>query len=440
MHAPPVSHEHARRSAIARRARRSMAVAEDGAGAHPLLRAQRTFGNQAVQGMVRTGFAAQSPALQRASELDSQTTETERKQIQSLGNEKVGEISPAELKSHMTGKDKTSISGLEKTSFGSGIDAKIQPGLLNIAGTIFGDAFRPNSVTNLALDLSKYGGVNGVYRFALIQRKTAPKLQLVIEVVSSSPPANVAKTDLVKGQARFDKFGFKLGSGFATDVKKRQLFSALDRIPDAILARVPGVTFILDLRSTGDHKEAGHYDPNIHAVHLFAASLETLQNTSDPLGANLFTYTIAHEMGHALDYEAYTEKRIKRDRLAKELKDAQTEARRINMDTDLGLDAGDKAKQKEKADQAKIKQLQKDLDAAEKEFAKAQDDLDEEKGGAHTQSKKFKDASKGKAISTYGGTAPVEHFAELFSMYVLDPKLLQSLRPDAYNYFSAMFP
>src|SRR5688572_12134984 len=109
MHTPPVPRERTRRTAIARRARRGVAVADDTVGAQPLLRAQRTFGNQAVQGMVRDGLAAPTPGLQRASELEAQTGEAERKQIHSLGNEKVGEISAAELKSQMTGKDRTSI-------------------------------------------------------------------------------------------------------------------------------------------------------------------------------------------------------------------------------------------------------------------------------------------------------------------------------------------
>ena len=372
------------------------------------------------------------------SALDQHTNEAERKSLQILTIEKVPAISPDELKGLFKTGDKVSAP-VDDVKFGPGIDKKLEAGLKNVAGTIFQEeGFRFNSVTNLPLNLKPFGGVSGVYRFTLVDRKTKPKRQLIIEQVSSSPPSDSSKIDVAKHEKRMEKFGFKLGSGFGGNDIKKQLFAALARIPDPILERMRGVTFMRHEQHTGDSDEAGHYDPNTHTIKLFGSTLDKLMNSADALGADRFTYTIVHEVSHAVDYESYTKARERRDTLEKQLKEARKESKKVAIDPNAGLDAEKSMKDKDKQDQAKIKQLAKELEQAEKEFNKATEKLDPHKGGGHSQSKGFKDA-KGKAISKYGGKANVENFAELLSIYILDPKLLKSLRPEAYEYFSKTF-
>jgi hypothetical protein len=163
-------------------------------------------------------------------------------------------------------------------------------------------------------------------------------------------------------------------------------------------------------------------------------------NSADALGADFFTYVVAHEVAHAVDYESFTKARIKRDALAVRLRDARTEAKRVTVDPNAGLGDDKAMAEKTMQDKAKIRQIEKDLNQAEEAFAKAREVLDETTGGSHSRSKGFKDASKGKQISKYGERDVGENFAELYSIYILDPKLLQSLRPEAFKYFAKTFP
>jgi hypothetical protein len=449
------------------RARPAPATPEPGRDEHAIVRLQQAVGNQAVLRMLRDGHPAELtgpaaryglarmlrrrvadagggqrpvppvPGVQRST-LDQSASQAERKNIQVLTIESVPEISKDELKALFTGKDKVSAP-VDDVQFGPGIDAKLEHGLKNVAGTIYDptnkSGFRFNSLTNVPLNLTPFGGVNGVYRFTLVERKTQPKRQLIVELVTSKPPPTSDKIDISKHEKRLDKYEFKLGSGFSSDAMQKRLYAALERVPISTLERIRGVTFVYDARTEGDAGEAGHYDPNKHTIMFFKSSLDAMINSADALGADHFTYTVAHEIGHAVDYESFTLARLKVASLTKKLKEARTEARKIDINAD------DRTREaKSAADKAKIKQLESDLDQAHADFNKAVKDLDLAKGGAHTQSKGFKDASKGKAISKYGGGAAVENFAELYSLYILDPKLLQSLRPEVYQHFAKTFP
>jgi hypothetical protein len=44
------------------------------------------------------------------------------------------------------------------------------------------------------------------------------------------------------------------------------------------------------------------------------------------------------------------------------------------------------------------------------------------------------------SITEYGKKSIVEQFAELFSVYLTDPKLLEMIRPHIYAYFAVRFP
>jgi hypothetical protein len=45
-----------------------------------------------------------------------------------------------------------------------------------------------------------------------------------------------------------------------------------------------------------------------------------------------------------------------------------------------------------------------------------------------------------RSITKYGEKNITEQFAELFSVYLTDPKLLEAIRPHVYAYFAARFP
>jgi len=149
-------------------------------------------------------------------------------------------------------------------------------------------------------------------------------------------------------------------------------------------------------------------------------------------GADFFTHVVLHELGHAVDVDAYTSARLRVEELKKQIADAsKPKPVTIDPNAPLGSESGsDAKKEKEQLDQLKrqLKQAQAVLD-------KVEQSVDLEKGGVRSQSKEFVKA-KGKAISEYGGKTNMEDFAELFSIFVQDPDLLKSLRPDAFKYFS----
>ena len=64
---------------------------------------------------------------------------------------------------------------------------------------------------NLPMNLEPFGGVNGVYRFALVKKDKSSKSVLIIELVSDVPSRDWQRTDLSSQQERFDSFGFHHG-------------------------------------------------------------------------------------------------------------------------------------------------------------------------------------------------------------------------------------
>ena len=322
---------------------------------------QREHGNKAIIGLLGTS----STRVQRSA-LDANTTPADRNNLRLLTTESVRSFSAKELSEAFTGKDKTEPP-VDSVIFDPAIDAKLQRGLLTVAGDMVNTKnFTFNTVTNMPLDLRPFGGVNGVYRFTLLQRKTAPQTRLIIEQVASGPAAKLDKKGIKAQESRFQKFGLQLGTDFASAEAQEQLYTALSRVPDSILSRIRGVTFSRKLRSVGEQGEPGHYDPETHTIEVYGDSLQTIANSTDAGAASFFTAVIAHEIGHATDFEAYTAARLKRDALAKQLADAKQDARRVDPDANALDDRA--AAAKTRADREKITKLSDDLNKAAEEF------------------------------------------------------------------------
>jgi len=372
--------------------------------------------------------------IQRApSALESGTNSAERQNVRVLTSELIEMIPPDEVKTLMTDKGADSVPA-DAVLFGPGVTETIKRGLKNIAARIFNDkGFTFNTVTYLSMNLKPFGGANGVYRFALVRKQNSTKSALIIEQVSDTPPKDWHKVDLASEQKRFDSFGFKFGVGFESDDMKKRLFGALAHLSDKILARVRGLTFNKLMADVGDRSEAGHYDPNKHSIDFFGKSIHDAMNSADAEGDDWFSHVVMHEIGHALDDEAYTAARVKRDALAGQLKAAKLRVRQVKVDVNAPFPDEKAVAEKEKSDRQEIQQLQGDLNKAESDF-------DNVNVQGLSKSAEFGQA-RGKAISSYGEQGKnLEDFADLFSVFVLDPELLKSLRPAAFAYFSKKFP
>ena len=183
----------------------------------------------------------------------------------------------------------------------------------------------------------------------------------------------------------------------------------------------------------GSDNEPAHYDPNTHSIDLFGKTIvESMNRVDDTGGGDWFTAVVTHEVGHAVDDESYTNARMKRDAIVEQLKTAKLKARQLKVDVNAPIPDERADADKEKNERHEMKRLEDELAKAESEFDKATEQ-------DRSKSKEFTKA-RGKAISSYGEKGKdLEDFAELFSVFVLDPKLLKSLRPDAFDYFSKTF-
>ena len=370
--------------------------------------------------------------VQRApSTLESSTSVSERQNVRVLMGELIEVISADDIRELMTDEDSNPVPA-DTVIFSPEIAEKVKRGLEQIAARLFRQGFANNTSTNIPLNLQAFGGVNGVYRFTLAKHGKGSKNVLIIEQVSDKPPGDQPNTDLASQQKHFESFGFKFGVGFDSVEMKKRLFAALAHVPDKILERVRGLTFNKYMDDVGSKGEDGHYDPDKHSIDLYRKSVSESMNSQNAEGDDRFSGVVTHEVGHALDDESFTNARVKLDSLEAQVKAAKLKSRQAKIDVNAPIPD-------EKAEAEKERNERRDIQHLEDERNKAADEFSKVTVEGHSKSKKFTDA-RGKAISSYGEKGKdLEDFAELFSLFVLDPQLLKSLRPDAFAYFSKLF-
>jgi hypothetical protein len=369
---------------------------------------------------------AVSPRIQRSA-LDDHTNKAERDHLQVPTRETRSPLSADDLKKQFETKDKGTPPA-DEIFFGAEIDAKLQPGLRNLAADLFRSQ---NTVSNVALDLTPFGGSNGVYRFAFVGASTGRKSRAIIERVSTTPAADPGAIDIAAEEKRLAKFGFTVGKGFGADDKKRLLYLGLKRQPDSVLSRLQGITFELDPTVTGQAGEAGHYDPNTHTIVLFSDAMLKSALSVDARASSQFTYILAHEIGHAVDFEHSTARlQAKRDAIARKWQQAVNESRKVKVDPNAPI-GEDKPDPEAKKKEAEATRLKAELDKADADLVQAVNTPPT----LPSDSPQF-GAAKGEAISQTGAESASQDFAELFALFVLDPDLLKSLRPAAFKYFS----
>ena len=360
--------------------------------------------------------------------LDTELTSAERARMEVLTTEALAPLTPARIKALFDPGTTNNVGAVQEVKFAPAVGAKVRHGLRNIAVDMVGaNGLRRNALVYVRLDLSKRGGVNGVYRFTIVAKKKGRTTRgvLLIEQVAASPPTRANPTAQA---ARFTKHGFRWGSGWSSAAHKARLFEAIGRIPDSTLAKVAGAKFTLKLAELGPAGESGHYDRNSHEVVLFKDALKATAGSLDRSGADWFTATVAHEIGHAVDASPIVSKQRAEDKLKADLKKAERALLKAQTSDPLAAVDGDNAETK--ALKAKVAKLRAAVLKANR---------------ASTSAKELSDMSKfaaamGKHISNYAATNLDEAFAELYTLYLLDPALLKTLRPRAHAYFAKIAP
>jgi hypothetical protein len=304
------------------------------------------------------------------------------------------------------------VRGNPTVVYGDGIPKSplFRAGLQSIAGVMLertytskdprlsGSGFREDTTVEVALDLSKYGGQNGLWRFTLLELKAGGK-ELLIEVLDPRA-ADTDERTLEQRRKRFERFGFKM-SGYR-EGQRDALLEAVSLVPDTALDMVRDLRFARDGDRAGD--EAGVYDPGKHTVTMFDRAFTSTLRAYDSPGAGFASEAvreILHEIGHAVDLAAV------RKAIAAYNRNSSAAGAQAALDAAVS-ESGTRAQGAR---------------------------------GATPPPTAFLRAVKldGKAITKYGETASVESYAEAFSLWLSDPVTLKALRPNVAAYFETRF-
>jgi hypothetical protein len=276
--------------------------------------------------------------------------------------------------------------------FATNVPAGIRGGLENIARELARGSNRPNAhplppnqTITLSLNLERFGGGNAAYRFTYVEhpattRGGQPTREFLVERVGTIGVEGLAANQVSQQQLRFERHAFVRDRTFSSDAEYEAVLEGLSQIGDASLTPIDGLRFQRDRVYQIRPIAAGVYDPITHTITLFDSAF---RNTPSRVGrsgegmAGAATFTLRHEIGHAIDQ-------------------ART---RLNP-----------------APRGAVKA------SATPEFRLAA----QQDGNVR--------------ITTYADTNWVEFYAESFALYESDPTGLRRLRPNLFNYFARLFP
>lgn len=358
----------------------------------------------------------------------------------------------------------------------------------------------PNSILDIDVDPSAHGGIHAIYRFIRYTDGKAEKIYVEKlgsaaaaqsdaptkaatpqpKAANGKPEAEKAPIDrsFLSGTIPVDPISVKIASGFDRD-EARTVIAAIQLLPSSTRAKLDGLAFVSSSQSKGSDGASGQYDPSTDEITLYTSAFD---GPPRKVGEqSTATYTIIHEIGHAIDLrpqnaaERETAKakkeKIKQEKIANRLDLGSNEDA---LDDLFGTQKKDPVRENAKKEIAKLDQkiasLSKKLGkgkslsgeekgkkteslttgfgkALEKDGIKAVKNAKKDNKAAEAANKANPTGAQTPIVNTlsgditlYGNTNIMEAFAENFSLYILDPDLLKTLRPNTYKYFSKNFP
>lgn len=282
-------------------------------------------------------------------------------------------------------------------------------GLHNIPGIIMSNHMPVNSTITVNMDLSRFGGQNGIFRFTYINSNTStaatatPAYEFHIEFVGAAHTTAVQSarpSTITIGSNSF------IALGNWPDARYDELFEVLSRLPVSVQTKMNGLRiryqsqFVQTQAQLGEDGEAnigtGIASTSRKIIIWSSVARPTIANYN---GFSRTAYVVAHEIGHWLDFMP----------IANAYEAASARGRSPVATSSLSgyyyMNArGDFA------------------DAANR----------------HTTFERLNAANT--ASTTYGVTDLKESFAEYFALYVTQPTLLQQLRPALHRFFRTTFP
>lgn len=335
--------------------------------------------------------------------------------------------------------------------FASGVLAKLQDGLKNVAGTIILDPLELNSTMTLALDLEAYGGDYGAYRFTYVEhkpKKGKPTQEVLIERLGTIGVEGMAESQATAAKKRFDAHGFKRGSRWS-DSQFESVLAAIAQISDSILSPVDGITFDRDREYKEDPKAGGNYNPYTHTITIYDRAFTVSPTRFGVPGVGVSTDTVrdvAHEIGHAVDLLPLRQAWASLEQKKQALTTAFAEFENPPGSGNYSFPS---------TEHATFNKLQDNIRAAEETLTAARSESGERyiegtsgafervEGGTAAASIEFRKAGEkdgGKRITAYSNEEWQEYYAESFSLYITDLEMLQRLRPNVYGFLSKKHP
>ena len=358
-----------------------------------------------------------------------------------------------------------------------------RPGLERVARHMVSESNLPQNTTrNLAIqDFGK------IYRFTRFDHPGAggsTELVLIEEVGPVSATAEVAEQgwnvdqprpgSIPAGDFKIRTFDFKRDQDWRSD-EWDLVVAALTSFPDSVLKEAAGITFkrrpcqdqfiqygfcIPRQTRTGD-VEAGERKGGGVANESIILFDEAFATSPSKHGVStILVSTLAHEIGHQVDIHPLD---VAVDTFDKGLEQASAELDKARAEPEPPVKGKKKPKKDEKSkadlawekygvDKAALQDAlnksrslsgvgwQDDGTTRTLTEAPASVDGDFMKAAALDGLALTAEKVTSGSITKYGQTNITEQFAELFSVYLTDPKLLQTIRPNVYAYFAARFP
>lgn len=342
--------------------------------------------------------------------------------------------------------------------FSAGVPEKLQRGLKNVAGKLATqisvgtgakkvNVLKLNSTISIVLDLEKYGGDYGLYRFTLYEHTAKKKKakELLIERLGAVGVEGKTAAQTDTAQRRFDRHHFVFRGTWKPE-ERAPVLQAVETLADSLLTLVDGAAFIRESASQTKPDAAGEYRMERHTIVLFNSAFAKSVVRFGETGPGLLgpaAYDVAHEIGHAIDTRRVraAQGRATAARQTLRSRFGQFEDKRGNFDT--GPQPRDVINE--------FNRLMSATTAAES----ATDRVVTESGmrfqpvaGSDTSSLKddpravvpFKQAGAGKRVSPYAEDSWEEYFAESFALYSTEPATLARLRPALFKHFTTTFP
>ncbi|HKA33052.1 MAG TPA: hypothetical protein VKH64_07560 [Candidatus Binatia bacterium] len=329
-------------------------------------------------------------------------------------------------------------------TFDPRVPQALHRGLRNAAGGLVAGSLRLNSIANVQFDLPKTFATVETFRFTYVGREPRAgtcRREIVIDTLN---PDSAAERTESKGQSVIARHGFVVGPGWA-DTERRTLDAVLGRMPEGWLGRIDGLKFNRDRQHPTLSDRGGEYAADAHTVtmydHGFKFSLARF-DAGDRAAAS-----IAHEIGHSFDFaplreafDAYRAEVAATESAFSRYKLPGSDRYRIPPDREQAWESS----QKRIAAATRTLEAARGLSGYRWRLEPRSQLYEAVDGGAAENSEnEFRKAAALDGpvrITKYAETDWSEYFAEAFSLYVVDPVLLELLRPTIYAYFARQFP